>query len=149
MTDDDNRTVEEIVTAQWNHLLDTSLGTGTGLDTGLDTGTALIHPDVVRAAHAQKRLRTLFPAVSHGTLFFSTTTELPHTRVGGTVYRQRGGTFLAMGAPGGGHIAETRTLEKAFALVAEALPADIAPVTRGSARAVPRTAPDASPATTP
>ncbi|WP_371779454.1 DUF6193 family natural product biosynthesis protein [Streptosporangium subroseum] len=75
MTNEDDRgsrTAEEIVAAQWTYLL--------------EDGAELIRPDAVRAAHAQARLRSLFPAVGHGVLFFSATTEFPYSRVGGTVY---------------------------------------------------------------
>ncbi|MFD9034701.1 DUF6193 family natural product biosynthesis protein [Streptomyces sp. NPDC059567] len=122
MTDNgDARNAAEIVAEEWRYLL------------GGDQD--LIDVETVRAAHAQPRLRQLFPLVSHGVMYFSGCTGMPAVHVGGQVYpRGDDGRFWVRGPKGVGTLGRAETLEEAFELVVRFLPDDSGPAVLGSAK---------------
>ncbi|WP_328396858.1 DUF6193 family natural product biosynthesis protein [Streptomyces sp. NBC_00390] len=91
----------------------------------------LIDPSMVRAAYTQPRLRELYPAVSHGTLFLSRCTGFPRSHVP-VVYRLVGGGFQ-VDARSVGSLGEVATVEEAFALVVANLPEGCGPAIIGTA----------------
>ncbi|MFJ5830882.1 DUF6193 family natural product biosynthesis protein [Streptomyces sp. NPDC093089] len=121
MTDDaDARSAADVVAEEWRFLLG-------------DTHD-LVDTETVRAAHAQPRLRVLFPLVAHGVLYFSGCTGMPAAHVGGQVYpRGADGLFRVRGPKGVGTLGRTETLEEAFALVVANLPEDSGPAVLGGA----------------
>ncbi|MFE5592623.1 DUF6193 family natural product biosynthesis protein [Streptomyces sp. NPDC056549] len=122
--DEQDRAAAELVAAQWSRLLE-------------DDGE-IVDPATVRAAHAQPRLRQLFPGVSHGVMFFSRCTGFPAAQVGGQVYPRREGRVWVRGPLGVGTLGEVDTLEEAFALVVSSLPEGCGPAVLGDANEVRR-----------
>ncbi|MEF9886581.1 DUF6193 family natural product biosynthesis protein [Streptomyces sp. P9-A4] len=121
MTDDaDARSAAETVAGEWRFLLDGSHD--------------LIEAETVRAAHAQPRLRQLFPLVSHGVMYFSGCTGMPAAHVGGQVHpRGADGRFRVAGPKGVGTLGRAETLDEAFALVVANLPEECGPAVLGGA----------------
>ncbi|MFD4143431.1 DUF6193 family natural product biosynthesis protein [Streptomyces sp. NPDC058572] len=113
-------TAADIVAAEWRYYFEDAEG--------------LVDAATVRAAYAQPRLRELYPAVSHGIMFFSRCTGLPAARVGGQVYYLEDGRFRVRGPGSTGTLGVVDTLEEAFALVVDSLPEDCGPAIEGTAR---------------
>ncbi|MGA5195725.1 DUF6193 family natural product biosynthesis protein [Streptomyces exfoliatus] len=114
------RSAAEIVAGEWRLLLDGSHD--------------LIDAETVRAAHAQPRLRELFPLVGHGVMYFSGCTGIPAVHVGGQVYpRGADGRFWVRGPKGVGTVGRAETLEEAFVLVVGNLPEEGGPAVLGGA----------------
>lgn len=90
--------------------------------------------DLLEAAHAEPKLRQLYPFTSHGSLHFTTCTGFPFSWVVPFVVPQRGGRFLVSGPKRGTVIGEADTPEEAIALVVGNLPPDIGPAVAGTAR---------------
>ncbi|MGW6572996.1 DUF6193 family natural product biosynthesis protein [Streptomyces sp. NPDC054945] len=121
MTDDaTDQSAADIVAAEWQYLL--------------EEGAEWVDRAMVRAAHAQPRLRELYPRVSHGIVFFSRCTGLPAAHVGGQVHPMEDGRFWVRGPVGQGTLGEVATLEEAFALLAAGLPDNCGPAVDGTAR---------------
>ncbi|MEV6246786.1 DUF6193 family natural product biosynthesis protein [Streptomyces sp. NPDC051742] len=121
MTDDaEARRAAEIVAGEWRFLL------GGSHD--------LIDAETVRAAHAQPRLRQLFPLAGHGVMYFSGRTGMPAVHVGGQVCpRGADGRFRVRGPKGVGTLGRAETLVDAFALVVAHLPEECGPAVPGGA----------------
>ncbi|MFD7506090.1 DUF6193 family natural product biosynthesis protein [Streptomyces sp. NPDC059850] len=120
MTNDDSaRSAADTVAAQWRLFLDGAEG--------------MVDPAMARAAHAQPRLRELFPGVSHGTMFFSRCTGLPAAHVGGQVSPTGDGRFRVRGPLGGATLGVADTSEEAFELVVANLPEGCGPAIEGTA----------------
>ncbi|MER6098888.1 DUF6193 family natural product biosynthesis protein [Streptomyces sp. NPDC001728] len=118
--DADAPSAAETVAGEWRLLLDGSHG--------------LIDTDTVRAAHAQPRLRQLFPLISHGVMYFSGCTGMPAAHLGGQVHpRGADGRFRVAGPKGVGTLGRAETLQEAFALVVAHLPEECGPAVLGGA----------------
>ncbi|MGW2374678.1 DUF6193 family natural product biosynthesis protein [Kitasatospora sp. NPDC001683] len=87
---------------------------------------------LVEAAHAQPRLRQLFPVTSHGTLCFLPRTGYPCKPVVAIDPARDGDPYRVQRFPHGGLIAEVGTAEEAAALAVAHLPADLGPALAGS-----------------
>lgn len=90
--------------------------------------------DLVEVAHAEPRLRQLYPFTSHWSLHFSACTGFPFTWVVPFVDPLRDGRYRVCGPNRGTVIGEADTAEQAVALVLSRLPADIGPAVEGTAR---------------
>ncbi|MFE0421686.1 DUF6193 family natural product biosynthesis protein [Streptomyces sp. NPDC058953] len=131
--DDTTLTAEEIVAARWEYLL----AEGESDD--------LVRLDVVRAAYAEPRLRRLFVGVSHGVLYFSLSSESPYSLVGGTVYYLENDRYYVRGVPTLTGLGETDSLDEAFTLLADNIPADAGPLVVGRGVALPHPRRDSAP----
>lgn len=80
---------------------------------------------LLEAAHTQPELRRLTPVTSHSTLWFSTRTGSPSTRVGYSITPHPDGRYVVR--DNGDVIAHTTTPEEAVALVVAALPEGTGP----------------------
>ncbi|MFF7472695.1 DUF6193 family natural product biosynthesis protein [Streptomyces sp. NPDC008092] len=101
-------------------------------------------PDLVRAAHAEPRLRVLFPFTSHGSLCFSRCTGYPYTG-DVSVIQPLGAGRYAVHHPGerfSGEPSPTYTAREAAAQVVARLPGTWGPATAGTAHDLPGTGPD-------
>ncbi|AUY54370.1 hypothetical protein EH183_21530 [Streptomyces sp. CB01881] len=90
--------------------------------------------DLVEAAHAEPKLRQLYPFTSHWSLHFTTCTGYPFTWVVPFVDPLRDGRYRVCGPDRGTVIGEADTAEQAIALVISHLPTSIGPAVAGTAR---------------
>lgn len=108
------------VSAQWDRLKGKAAGAPSFPEFGL----------VVEAAHAEPRLRQLFPFASHWTLAFSSCTGRPyHDEVAIAPYR--GGQYLVLRHPNTGVLGEVPTAAEAVALALAHLPDSVGPAVAG------------------
>ncbi|WP_030299104.1 DUF6193 family natural product biosynthesis protein [Streptomyces katrae] len=96
----------EIIEAEWTRLL----------------GSDRVDVDVVRAAHAEPRLRQLFPWVGMWELHFSRCTEHPCTWDVPYIAPRQGGGFIVAGPSRVESVGEADTAEAAVEMVAGHLP---------------------------
>ncbi|MER6675157.1 DUF6193 family natural product biosynthesis protein [Streptomyces sp. NPDC000983] len=114
MTD---REAEDRVEAKWRTLLAAPY-----VDTAL-----------VRAAHAEPRLRQLFPWSGHGELHFSRRIDDPWTWDIPFIRPQPGGRFRIEGPSRSEYVGEVHSVEAAVAAVADRLPPGCGPAVLGPA----------------
>ncbi|MFB7296551.1 DUF6193 family natural product biosynthesis protein [Streptomyces rubiginosohelvolus] len=100
--------------------------------------SGVIDPDLSRAAHANPKLRSLFPLISHGSLQFSRCTRPPWSRDVPSLFRRRDGRFSVVrlwetGESGRRHVGVADTAPEAVALLSAALPEDWGPAVEGAA----------------
>ncbi|CAH9416057.1 hypothetical protein SGL43_03079 [Streptomyces globisporus] len=98
----------------------------------LESEDNLINPAMPRAAYADRRLRELFPIVSHGALYFSRCIRSPWTRDVGALFRRGGGGFMVIRQSDGTVLGEPETVEEAVALIVANLPEGCGPAIDGS-----------------
>lgn len=89
---------------------------------------------LIEAAHAEPRLRQLYPFTSHWSLRFSTSTRPSLSRdVLVCLHAGRGRDYTVTMGYMGQELGETVTAEEAVSLAARNLPADLGPVRYGAA----------------
>lgn len=88
---------------------------------------------LVEEAHAEPRLRQLYPFSSHWTLGFNARTGVPCLPEVAIVPSYEGSPHRVQRFPHGGVIAEAATVQEAVALAVAHLPADLGPATAGTA----------------
>jgi hypothetical protein len=108
------------VAAQWDRLQEKAAATPSFPEFGL----------VVEAAHAEPRLRQLFPFTSHWTVAFSSCTGRPF-RDEIAIAPQHGGPYLVLRHSNTGMIGEAPTVEEAVALALAHLPESVGPAVAG------------------
>ncbi|MGW3040153.1 DUF6193 family natural product biosynthesis protein [Kitasatospora sp. NPDC001159] len=87
---------------------------------------------LVEAAHAEPRLRQLYPFSSHWTLGFRARTGAPSRAEVAIVPAHNGRPYRVQRFPHDGLIAEAATAQEAVALAVAHLPADLGPAVAGS-----------------
>ncbi|WP_306339418.1 DUF6193 family natural product biosynthesis protein [Streptomyces sp. AS13] len=112
------------VTKEWQSVLSESSG--------------VIDPNLSRAAHADPKLRSLFPLISHGSLQFSRCTRYPWSRDVPSLFRRRDGRFSVIrlwetGESGLREVGVADTASEAVALLSANLPDDWGPAIEGTA----------------
>ncbi|MFD0423360.1 DUF6193 family natural product biosynthesis protein [Streptomyces parvus] len=112
------------VTEEWKSVLSESPG--------------VIDPNLSRAAHADPKLRSLFPLISHGSLQFSRCTRYPWSRDVPSLFRRRDGRFSVIrmwetGESGLREVGVADTAAEAVALLSASLPEDWGPAIEGTA----------------
>ncbi|GGS26717.1 hypothetical protein F2B00_20720 [Streptomyces parvus] len=100
--------------------------------------SGVIDPALARAAHANPRLRSLFPLISHGSLQLSRCTRPPWSRDVPSLLRRRDGRFCVIrlwetGESGRRDVGVADTAPEAVALLSAALPEDWGPAIEGAA----------------
>ncbi|MFE9769850.1 DUF6193 family natural product biosynthesis protein [Streptomyces sp. NPDC005808] len=108
------------VTAQWERLKELAADTPTFPEFGL----------VVEAAHAEPRLRQLFPFTSHWTVAFSSCTGRRY-RTEVAIAPYHGGQYFVLRHPNTGMLGEVSTAAEAVALALANLPDTVGPAVAG------------------
>ncbi|MFD4527507.1 DUF6193 family natural product biosynthesis protein [Streptomyces sp. NPDC058470] len=108
------------VAAQWDRLKEKAADTPTFPEFGL----------LVEAAHAEPRLRQLFPFTSHWTVAFSSCTGRRY-RTLVAIAPYHGGQYFVLRHPNTGMLGEARTVEEAVALALAHLPDSVGPAVAG------------------
>jgi hypothetical protein len=111
---------EYVVSGQWEGLLH-----------GAEEAGWPEHQALIAAAHAEPRLRQLYPYTSHWMLRFSTTTGYPFSPDVVCLTASRDSTFEVRKNWTGPAIAEATTAEEAVLLAARLLPASVGPAIAG------------------
>ncbi|MFE7628513.1 DUF6193 family natural product biosynthesis protein [Streptomyces sp. NPDC057509] len=109
------------VAAQWEMLRDKAAATP-----GFPEFAA-----VLEAAHAEPRLRSLFPFTSHWTVAFSSRTGRPYRCEVAIAPHYGGGPYLVLRFPNTGVHGQTATAAQAVALALAHLPESVGPATAG------------------
>ncbi|WP_171114764.1 DUF6193 family natural product biosynthesis protein [Streptomyces sp. Z423-1] len=109
------------VAAQWDLLREKAAGTPSFPEFGL----------LVEAAHAEARLRRLFPFTSHWTVAFSSCTGRPYRDEIAIRPQPGGGQYIVLRHPNTGMIGEAATAKEAVALALAHLPESVGPVVAG------------------
>ncbi|TRV76833.1 hypothetical protein FKN01_17375 [Streptomyces sp. 130] len=86
---------------------------------------------VLEAAHAEPRLRSLFPFTSHWTVAFSSRTGSPYRCEVAIAPHYGGGPYLVLRYPNTGVHGQTATAAQAVALALAHLPDSVGPATAG------------------
>ncbi|GAA4556645.1 DUF6193 family natural product biosynthesis protein [Planotetraspora kaengkrachanensis] len=86
---------------------------------------------LIEAAHAEPKLRQLYPYTSHWSLRFSTTTAYPFSPDFVCLVASQGGTYSVRAHWGGPVLAEVATAKEAVSMAVRRLPADLGPAVAG------------------
>ncbi|CAH9416013.1 DUF6193 family natural product biosynthesis protein [Streptomyces globisporus] len=105
----------------------------------LSEPSGVIDPALSRAAHANPKLRSLFPLISHGSLQFSRCTQPPWSRDVPSLFRRRDGRFsvLRLWETGESGLREAGVADnapEAVALLSATLPEHWGPAVEGTAQ---------------
>ncbi|MGW3415006.1 DUF6193 family natural product biosynthesis protein [Streptomyces sp. NPDC000888] len=109
------------VAAQWDRLKELAADTPNFPEFGL----------LVEAAHAEPRLRRLFPFTSHWTVAFSSCTGRPYRDEVAISPQYGGGRYIVLRHPNTGMLGEAPTVEEAVALALAHLPESVGPAVAG------------------
>lgn len=114
---------EQLVAAQWQWLREDA-----------EQANWPEHQALVEAAHAEPRLRQLYPYTSHWSLRFSTTTGFPFSPDAVCLEATLNGLFIAKTSFRGAVLGQTGTAEEAVSIAVGHLAGDPGPATAGSYR---------------